>query len=88
MAALAHGIAIVSTQPWVKIPEIVEGENMALVAPDDVEGLVGKVRQLAASPEQRNRLRRGAAQLSRQFSWESIAERTLELYARLLEEDA
>jgi len=84
MAALAHGMPIVSTFPQVEIVQIVEGENMALASPDEPEALADKVRELAASDELRQRLARGASELSRLFSWEAIAEETLKVYERTL----
>lgn len=84
MAALAHGMPIISTQPRVSIPAIVDGENMVLVAAEDEEALASRIRELAASREQRSRLARGAAELARRFSWAAIAERTLALYERTL----
>ena len=84
MAALAHGMPIVSTFPQVEIVQIVEGENMALASPDEPEALADKVRELAASDELRQRLARGASELSRLFSWDVIAEETLKVYERTL----
>jgi glycosyltransferase involved in cell wall biosynthesis len=86
MAALAHGLPIVSTYPRVEVAEIMEDENMALVPSDDIEALVGKIAQLAASPSLRRRLARGAAELSKLFSWEAIAERTMRVYEEVLTE--
>lgn len=80
MAALAHGLPIVSTYPEVGVAEIVEDENVALVPPDDVEALASKVSQVAASSALRRRLARGAAALATMFSWESIAQRTMRVY--------
>lgn len=88
MAALAHGMPIVSTQPRVGIAEIVEGENMALVPPGDAEALAAKICELVASPQQRGQLARGAIRLSQRFSWESIAEQTLGLYEDLVSDRA
>jgi glycosyltransferase involved in cell wall biosynthesis len=85
MAALAHGMAIVSTAPRVEIPELVEGQSMALVAPEDPEALARKIRELAESPRLRSRLSRGAARLSSRFNWTGIAQRTLELYETVLD---
>ena len=84
MAALAHGMPIVSTHPRMEIGQIVEGENMALAPPGEPEALAGKIRELAASDQLRQRLARGASELSRLFSWEAIAEETLRLYERTL----
>lgn len=84
MAALAHGMPIVSTHPRVNVAEIIDGENMVLAPPEDPEALAGRVRELAHSAELRERLAQGATELSRLFSWESIAEDTLELFERVL----
>lgn len=84
MAALAHGLPVVSTYPRVDVAEIIEGENMALVPADDVKALAEKIAQLATSPSLRWRLARGAGELSKLFSWEGIAERTMEVYREVL----
>jgi len=84
MAALAHGMPIVSTHPQVHVPEIVEGVNMSLAPPNDPEALAGRIREVVTSEELRRRLALGAAELAKLFSWESIAERTLQLYERVL----
>jgi glycosyltransferase involved in cell wall biosynthesis len=84
MAALAHGMPIVSTHPQVHISEIVEGENMSLAPPNDPEALAERIRGVAASDALRKRLALGAAELSKLFSWASIAEKTLQLYERIL----
>jgi glycosyltransferase involved in cell wall biosynthesis len=80
MAALIHGLPIVSTRPEVPLPELADGQNIALVPPDDAEALADKIVALAASPEQRARLGAGAAELSKLFRWDSIARKTLEVY--------
>jgi glycosyltransferase involved in cell wall biosynthesis len=84
MAALAHGMPIVSTYPQVHISEIVEGVNMSLAPPNDPEALAERIRGVAASDALRKRLALGAAELSKLFSWASIAEKTLQLYERIL----
>jgi glycosyltransferase involved in cell wall biosynthesis len=88
MAALAHGMPIVSTQPQMSIAEIIEGENMILVPPEDPQALSDAIRDLALSPQLRRRLAHGAAQLSGLFSWHDIAKKTLGLYEHLLSEEA
>lgn len=86
MAALAHGLPIVSTYPRVQVDEIVEHENMALVPADDAEALAAKIAMVASSSQLRQRLARGAAELSKSFSWKAIAEDTMRLYRRILEQ--
>jgi len=80
MAALAHRQAIVSTQPPVELPELTHGENVWLVPPEDPEALAAAIGMLSADLERRQRLARGAAALSAQFTWERIAARTADLF--------
>jgi glycosyltransferase involved in cell wall biosynthesis len=84
MAALTHGVSIVSTHPQVAIPEIVHRGNMMLVPPDSVDALVRAVREVVAEPGLRQRLETGAEQLSHLFDWDGIADRTLALYRQVL----
>jgi glycosyltransferase involved in cell wall biosynthesis len=80
MAALAHGQAIASTQSPIALPELVHGENVWLVPPEDAAALADAIATLAADPERRQRLARGAAALSAQFTWGHIAARTADLF--------
>ena len=80
MAALAHGLPIVSTHPRSEARELVEGQNIALVPPDDIGALATKIEELASSEEARYRLGQGAKRLSEAFSWERIAKETAEVY--------
>ncbi len=79
-AALAHGVPILTTQPRVPLPELVNRENVVLVPPEDPEALASAIRQLAADPELRRRLGAGAQTLAEQFRWDRIAAETLGLY--------
>jgi glycosyltransferase involved in cell wall biosynthesis len=83
MAALAHGQPIVSTRPQVELPELVHGENVWLVPPEDPDALGAALTTLAADLQRRQRLAQGAAELAAQFSWPSIAERTCDLFGKL-----
>lgn len=83
MAALAHGLPIISTRPTIQVKELLDGENIALVPPDDVEALVAKIQELAASEGLQRRLGQGAKRLSEAFSWERIAEETVAFYSSL-----
>jgi len=84
IAALAHGLPIVSTYPRVSIGSLVNGENMLLVPPDDAVATAEAVERLITTPEQRARLGRGAQQLANDFTWDGIAARTAQLYAELV----
>lgn len=64
---------------------LVHGETAWLVPHDDVEGFASAILQLLDQPELAARLGRNArAQIDREFSWERTAERTEQVYERLL----
>jgi len=93
MAALAHGLPIVSTRPRTLPPaaveqgmsaSLVEGDNILLVPADDPLATADAVGRLAATPELRARLKRGALVLARAFTWDRIAARTAQVYQEIL----
>ncbi len=84
-AALAHGMPIITTRPCIPLPELVHGETVFLVAPDDPPALAEAIAHLAAHPDLRRALGAGAAALSTQFRWDKIAADTLALYHTLKE---
>ena len=83
MAALEHGMAIVSTQPSVPYPDLADGETLLLAPPDDVAALTAACARILSDPELRSRLGKNARALSHQFSWQSIAKRHLDNYEAL-----
>ena len=84
MAALAHGRAIVTTQPPALADELRDGENVLLVPPSDASALAEGIRRVLADCILRTRLERGAVELARQFTWDRIAMRTAEVYERAM----
>ncbi|GAB4566796.1 MAG: glycosyltransferase family 4 protein [Anaerolineae bacterium] len=88
MAALAHGLPIISTrlsgeQPVptaFKIPSLAHGKNIVLVAPDSPSQIADAVQRLMADPAMRRQIAEGARQLSEAFRWEDIAQRHVEVY--------
>ena len=67
MAALAHGLPIVSTWPRATVPELTHQKNIWLVMPGDAPGLAEAVRQLGTDPAVRARLAAGAGELAESF---------------------
>ncbi len=84
MAALAHGLPIVSTRPKVDVPELRHGENILLVPPDAPVALAEAIARLAVDAGLRRRLGEGAARLTQDFTWGKIAEKTETLYEEIL----
>jgi len=81
IAALGHGLPIVSTRGRDTPPDFIDGENMALVEVDDEQALSDRIERLVQDTTERNRLRAGASDLfSSCFAWESIAQETIEVY--------
>ncbi len=80
MAALAHGCALVTTDPSAPTPAIVDGENMLLVPPGNPSALAGAVMRVFADHPLRIRLQAGAKDLSKLFTWDSIAAETLRVF--------
>jgi glycosyltransferase involved in cell wall biosynthesis len=81
-AALAHGVPILTTRPRVPLPELIDGENVALVPPMDPPALAAAIQRLAADRDGRRTLGAGAKLLAEQFRWDTIAAATLALYRR------
>ena len=79
-AALVHGMPILTTQPRVHLPELIHGQNVFLVAPDDASALAAAIGQLAADRKLRQGLGAGAKVLAEMFRWDKIAADTLDLY--------
>ncbi len=89
MAALAHGLPVVTTHPQGSPPpgdepQLVDGVNVRLVPPDDPEVLARAVGDLIDDPHQRRQLGVGAGQLSQAFTWDRIAAQHKSVYDQLL----
>jgi len=85
MAALAHGMPIVTTIPRVHVPGLSEGSNVALVPEGKVELLAERIAALADDAEERERLSRAAKDLARQFDWDAIARDTIAVYQEAMQ---
>ncbi|RME81963.1 MAG: glycosyltransferase family 1 protein [Caldilineae bacterium] len=79
MAALEHGMAIVTTTPRVPYPDL---EDVVLAAPaGEVSALTTAVVRLIQDPAIRRTMGERARRLAAQFGWDSIARRYLAAYA-------
>lgn len=78
MAALAHGCAIVTTEPVAPAPELTAVPSVATIpTPPQPDALAGAITRLWRDPQERDRLKAAASETSQHFTWESIARRTL-----------
>lgn len=90
MAALAHGLPIVSTklsgiptEALKQFPMLEDGVNALLTSPADAAGMADAVGHLMTGAALRSHLAAKAAVLSRQFEWETIAQGHLLAYQSL-----
>ena len=84
LAALAHGMPVVSTSASLPSSYLRDGDNVALVPPRDAPALAARIARLLDSRAQRARLARGARKLADRLAWPSIAEETRAVYRRVL----
>jgi glycosyltransferase involved in cell wall biosynthesis len=64
-----------------------DGQNILLVSPEAPSELAASLLKLRQNPTRlRERLGRGALALSEAFSWQSIGQRSLNLYRQLFED--
>ncbi|MCX7670777.1 MAG: glycosyltransferase family 4 protein [Anaerolineae bacterium] len=90
MAALAHGLPIVSTRPPDAVREaaglfpVLQNDKSALLVPaEDPQALAEAVTRVMSDPTLRKQLAQAALDLAREFTWDTIAERHIEMYRRL-----
>jgi glycosyltransferase involved in cell wall biosynthesis len=88
MAAIAHGLPVVSTEPVVRIPEIIPGENLVVAPVGSPDALAAAIDRLWSDPDQRLRLGAGSALLAQRFTWEAIAQQHVQAYRELIEPSA
>lgn len=79
MAALAHGLPIVTTHPRVPVPDLAHGSAVWLTPPEDPDALADGIARVADDGALARALAAGAAALAREFDWQRIAARTLEV---------
>lgn len=80
-AALANGCAIVTTHPQAPTPEVTADSDLLLVPPRDPVATAAAVGRIASDPRLAETLRANARRAARQFSWDVIAARHLEMYS-------
>ncbi|MEX1021478.1 MAG: glycosyltransferase family 4 protein [Litorilinea sp.] len=81
MAGLAHGCAVVTTFPQSLLPELVDGEHLYYVPPEDPQAAAHAVQRLVTDSRLAQRVRHGARTASQAFRWDTIARQHLEFYA-------
>ncbi len=84
LEAMAHALPVVATRAG-GIPDKVDASTGRLVEPGDVVALAAALLELSGEKGLRRRLgAAGRARVLQEFSWDRIAQRTLDVYAELL----
>ena len=84
LAAIAHGKAIVTTEPRYPIAGLKQNESALFVAPNDPRSVADAVKQVWQNEELRTRLECGAAEAARLYTWDRIAAQTVEVFESAL----
>lgn len=84
LAALAHGLPVLTTKTEATSEDLRNGENVLMVPPRDHEALARGLERLVTSPGLRASLREAALALANRFSWNKIAGEHVQLYNMLL----
>ncbi len=83
MAALAHGMAIVTTPPRVPYEDLEAGETVLLAPAEDVAAMTEATMRVLRQRALRQRLQSNARRLAQRFRWQAIARAHLAAYASL-----
>ena len=81
MAAMAHGLPIISTFPRVECPYFKNGENVILVKPDDKVALAEAIERLSRNRQLRDKLSINISALAIGFDWDQITENMIKVYS-------
>jgi len=84
MACLAHGMPTITTQPSAPLAQLKHRENVYLISPSSPVTLSSAIMILQSDSILRERIARGALELSDLFTWDKIAKRTGEFFERAL----
>ncbi len=80
MAALEHGMAIVTTPPVVQYPDLIHGETLLFAPADNLQAMSNAVKRVLTDVDLRHKLGENARALSRKFTWDAIAAACLRAY--------
>ena len=84
LAAIAHGKAIVTTEPRYPIAGLKQNESAVFVAPSDSRSLANAVQQVLQNEALRTRLQFGASEAAPLYTWDRIAAQTVGVFDSVL----
>ena len=84
LAAVAHGKAIVTTEPRYPIAGLRQNESALFVAPNNPQSLANAVQQVVQNEALRTRLESGVSDAAKLYTWDRIATQTAEVFDNVL----
>ena len=84
MAGLLHGCPVVTTRPAFLQQDLVDGETVRLIPPEEPEALASALEEVLNSSEMQARLSAGARTLALRFDWPGIAADTATFFESVL----
>jgi glycosyltransferase involved in cell wall biosynthesis len=82
LAAIAHGRAIVTTEPRYPIAGLRHEESVLYVRPNDPQELAEAVKRVLQNAALRTRLQTGVSDAAQLYTWDRIAAQTIEVFER------
>jgi glycosyltransferase involved in cell wall biosynthesis len=86
MAAIAHGRAIVTTEPRYPIEGLAHDRSVVYVPPNDPPALAQAIQRVLLDPELRARLAQAVREAAKLYTWDRIAAKTLEVFRGVMAE--
>lgn len=84
LAALAHGRAIVTTEPRYPIEGLKHEESVLYVPPNDSQALADAVQHVLIDTALRTRLRTKVSEAAKLYTWDRIAAQTTDVFEQVL----
>jgi glycosyltransferase involved in cell wall biosynthesis len=84
MAAIAHGRAIVTTEPRYPIEGLTPEQSVLYVPPNDPPALAQAIERVLIDPALRSRLAQAVRQAAKLYAWDRIAAKTLDVFEHVL----
>ncbi len=85
LAALEHGVPIVTTAPAILYPDLHHGKTVLLAPAGDTTVLTHAVERILSDADLRDRLKVNAVALAERFRWEQIALTSLDAYRAFMD---
>lgn len=84
LAALAHGLPLITTKASATPASLRDGENVLLTEPGNADQLLGAIKKFDNSKKLRQKLYQGSKELFQRYSWEILTKQIEGIYRKVL----